>query len=354
MEPGASADKFQPQRAVQVLPRVSVAAGPKDAGDGTPRRTGRLSLYEAELVALAELSISRLIETWEGKEHHLEAEAKRVELQMRSALEEFLAVHKRHRAKDLREPHRRLPDSCYLPLLVVLGILEFPFNLGAFAFLRVPLEEQILIAAAPSIALVALSHLLATEFRWWPSSESRRWPHTLTMVGSALALGAAPLAVAALRVLYVAWATNSSPDLLLGAAFLAINLLILAGAWVAAFLTHDPDVELEKGVAQTRGARKVLTRVWKEWNRWGSAFNRGRGETAARISAIRNETRALLYEYRLWNLRYRGQGPVPKFFQEAVTEALFRTRDLGREIDLTPPPLDEILAQAEKTLEQEV
>jgi hypothetical protein len=305
-------------------------------------------LYEAEILALAELNVSRLIEHWERKKHALEAEAKRIQVPWRSALEEYLAAHRRHRAKDLREPHRRLPEWLYLPLLIVLGILEFPFNLGAFAALRVPLGEQILIAAAPSVVLVALSHLLATEFRWWPSAETRGWPHTVTVAGSAAALLIALLAVAVLRVLYVAWATSSSPDVFLGAAFLAINLLILAGAWLAAYLTHDPDVELEKVVGQKRRALRALTRVWKDWNRWGAAFDQGRGMTAARISAVRDETRAMLYEYRLWNLRYREQAPVPKSFQEEVPEALFRPRDLGQEIDLSPPPLDEILAQLER------
>lgn len=300
------------------------------------------AFHEAELVSIAELKIARVLEEWEAKKHPLEARAKRARFFLEARLREIAAAHRRHAHMKLRRPQHS-PRWLYYAAITAISFIDFWFNAGGFAILRVDEIEQLVYALGPSLAILFPLHYLGRTLRQWNSASMGRWAKVALSAVCAACLVALPLAIGILRGKYVEWATGSASTWQT-VTLIIINLTLFGAAVVAAFFAHDADAELEASVREVRRYERRVYTAWGPWIRWATRLDTLQGGIRTRLEAIHAETRAQVLEYRAFVARSRPDGKVPAFFHTLVTDALFRPRDLGSEIDRIPRSLDEVLA----------
>jgi hypothetical protein len=313
---------------------------------GNVHRTNKLSFYEANLISLAEMQVSRICEKWQQAKQALETKAKMIQHRLDYILQELADQHARHKQKGLRQPHRIMPKWIYLPTMVIVGSLEFPFNSAAFEILEMPPEELFLLALGPSVAIPLLAHFVGTKIRQWPEKEPA-WRIILITVFAGLSLLLGLGAIGYLRAAYVGREAGST-NLAHMFALLAINLLFLSVATVAAYFAHDPDRELERIWGEKKRLRRALERAWKAWSRVAGEYDTRRGHAIEKARTAQKEAQAQVDEYRAHNARWRPGAGWPSSFAEPVSDRFFGTRDFGGELDRTPPPLDDILRRIQQ------
>ncbi|HEB87588.1 MAG TPA: hypothetical protein ENI68_11325 [Gammaproteobacteria bacterium] len=301
----------------------------------------KLSFYEAELVNIAEENISKLCVGWEKKKHKLESKAKRVQHHLSDIHEEYDRYHRFHEEKYYRIPARMLPFHFYLPAMIMIGIAEFIFNIQAFSVLDIEKKDIYMIALAPSFAFPFLAHLIGTKMRQGLLLGEQK-------IRSYIVLGVAVASIfmglASVLYLRADYLIGKGVDLniWINLSLLGLNLLFLGSATAAAYASHDPDRELENIYDHKKALRRSINRKWREWSRVASKYDRKRGVVLARIQAIRDDARAKIDEYRL-GVSLTSKESTPEAFLGSVTDWLFMPRNIGPEIDLVPPTLEEAL-----------
>lgn len=325
------------------------ATGP--AVGARPQRP-RLSYFEHILIDLINSKITEEAETWEKARHALKARLKLIRQRMQALLEEYGAACQRHRAKAFRNPSR-MPWWLY-PLFAFTGVAETAFNAGAFLIFRLPVEEQYAIAASASVIILMMAKQLGIRARqlFGAATGSRRLPWGFLALAAFMLL--TQLAVAVMREQYIAWAQKVEVDPIHVLLLFVFGLLIPLGPAIAVFQYADPDPELGDIVLQKARCRQRLENSWTEWNHLAARYETLRALTRVRVERLQEKARSEIDEYRHFNVSARGEsGTPPWHFQEAIADVLFRPVDLGPEIDLTPPPLDELLESSRGRDQQE-
>lgn len=314
----------------------------------------KLSFLEAELVHIAEEKICRIHEKWSKKKNKLEALAKQIQHHFDDTLEEYLKYHKKHEEKEFRLPARMLSKFWYVVFMLLIAVGEFFFNLQAFQILRVPQKEVFFIALAPSLAFPLLAHFTGTKLRqgFLPNEKRNRSILAVTISGICILLGV--IGVTMLRWDYIKYIMKTAMSVWQIFAFFMINLLFLGGALIAAYLSHDPDRDLDTIYQHKQALRKRLNKLWKKWRKVASKFDSLRDVTLDRIQRVRFSTLTMLDEYRHGVSIGNTEGKIPSFFQAPTSYNLFTPRDLGHEIDLTPPPIDKILELREPDIKENI
>lgn len=345
-ERGIPVDKLDRDNRIKLVHLLTDILSELRDENKTGGKPPRLSFFEAEMLNITEEKISRLIERWDKKKQPLEGKAKNVRHHLAHLLSEYKRIHQLHKEKGFRQPHR-ISWWMYLPIMAILGLLEFPFNLTAFKILRAPPNELIIMAAAPSIAIPLLAHFLGTKIKQWPTTGEPNWRTVLIAIVAITALLVGLLAIGLLRADYIAYIRKTHQDYWQAALLMGINLLFLSAATITSYFAHDSDRGLERVVKEKNRLRPRLDREWNAWSKTASKFDSYRGATLARIQQLRDDTRARMDEYRQFNSRFQTNSSIPPHFQDEITDDFFIPRDLGAEIDKAPPSLDEVLKEIE-------
>lgn len=350
---GVSVDKLDQKTMIGIIRLLStVVKEARNASESSDPKRWRLSFLEAEFIHIAEEKISRIHEKWSKKKNKLESLAKQIQHHFDDTLEEYLRYHKKHEEKEFRLPARMFNKLGYILFMGLIAIGEFFFNLQAFQILRVPQKEVFFIALAPSLAFPLLAHFTGTKLRqgFLPNEKRNRSILAVTISGTCILLGI--IGVTMLRWDYIKYIMKTAMSVWQILAFFMINLLFLGGALIGAYLSHDPDRDLDTIYHHKQALRKRLNKLWKKWRKVASKFDSLRAEALDKIKQVRYSTLAMLDEYRHGVSLGNAEGKIPEFFHAPTSENLFVPRDLGHEIDLTPPPLEKILEIREAQLQE--
>ena len=283
----------------------------------------------------------------------VKARLKLIRHRMQALLEEYSAAEARHRAKDLRHPSQMA--WCVYLLLPFMGMAETAFNAGAFLVFRLPIEEQYMIAASASVAILVAAKHLGIWARQLSGAGGGGWRAHRGFLGLAGVVLVAQLAVAVMREQYIAWAQKIEMEPTRVLLLFIFGLLIPLGSAMAVFQCADPDPELGNIVTQKARCRQRLERSWAEWNRLAARYETLRALTRLRVARLLEKARAEIDEYRHFNASARAEGDkLPPYFQEAISDDLFRPVDFGPELDLAPPPLDDLLESCQVPVQKEL
>jgi hypothetical protein len=240
-------------------------------------------------------------------------------------------------ASSAPQPVSRIRRGTYAIAIVAVLIAEFPLNAVAFRLFG---EAEVLtwiMTASLAAGLVVCAHGLGVFLRQ-PHHE-RRWIWILT-VGPVLVL----IGVAIIRERYLAVAAEAAGLELLGpmvgsVVFLAINLLVYAGATLLSYLAHapapakvvDPLAIRSRELAEARGGQRqaeTTARVESEAAVAAAhAHEEARRVAAAQAREIRSYYRQLMAVYRTANLRARRSPEIPAVLRDDPPIAIPRELD---------------------------
>jgi hypothetical protein len=217
-----------------------------------------------------------------------------------------------HAAKIKRsEPSVELSRGKYYALMFLFVLGEVPMNSLAFAVFG---ESQIftwIMALGIAVAIPWIAHAVGILLKrgsdpWWKSGIG---------VGALLFLTIAGLvAIGYVRVQYLGDLSESGAvgsfgsSKFIGAAFVGLNLVILAAATLCSYFAHDTDPKLEHLHRRTNAINKSMREI-------ESKHNKILSEQQQKISQIHQQAQELVYYYRKINLRERPDHCKPVSFE---------------------------------------
>jgi len=195
---GENLDPRTLEALLRLLSEINSRAGATEADEAaassTPASVTNLSQQEALFIALAEQEIDRLIGTWDTQKNTLEGQAGRAQRKLMELLDQHEIFQAEHRRLRFQQPHTMVSPRIYWTILILIGVLELPFNATAFQVLReqdprvvLPfLKPSFWMPLGPSVAIVILSHFLGSMIRQWPSNRAhwKLWTMTIVSMGS--------------------------------------------------------------------------------------------------------------------------------------------------------------------------
>jgi hypothetical protein len=307
---------------------------------GTPKLQA-FSFYEAVLVDIAEVLISRVVAKWEGKRHKLKTKAKMLQQRFDERLKECRKIISLHKSRDFRLPDHSLSKTAYYIVFLSALLGETIFNASAFLVLRLPDFETYIIGGALSLYTMILAHTSAITLKQWKKMDSRRRELAIG-VASLVTVLLGIITVSLIRINYLSLIGKGQWGYLEIFEFATLNLTFAAAGFASAWHAHDADPVIEAIPHQKRIARKRRDCIWKKWNLVASRYDMIKALTNERIEQIKNDLKSRIDEYRLYNVTVRSSTP-PHHFGELVCSWYLRPRDLGPDLDTAPPKLDECL-----------
>lgn len=324
--------------------------GKRDGLRGVPTQA-EVALPPAlrQLKQRADEALASLWRTWEGEDARLrestEVAERKHELardQVRAAaagVEEAQARHEASRARlDRTAPASHDPGGprvgigVYRVAIVAVLLAEFPLNAVAFRLFG---EAEVLtwvMTASLAVTLVLCAHGLGTFLRTPnPTMAERRWIAVLIALPLATIVG-----VAVVRARYLSEVAEQTGLAALGpwmgsAVFLAINVLVYAGAAMLSYLAHAPraasrklETDAVESTGQTlRDAEERLAQARAEERRHAEAaaraplaVDRALRVARARASERRSYHAQLMSAYCSANLRARSTPEIPEVLRE--------------------------------------
>jgi hypothetical protein len=326
--------------------------GKRDGLRGVPT-SGEVALPPAlqQLRRRADEHLATLWRAWEAEDAHLREAAEVAERQLELAHHEAtLAARVVTDARASYEAARdrieeaeaelvtpeptgpRLGPRVYRVAIVAVLLAEFPLNAVAFRLFG---EAEVLtwvMTASLAVTLVLCAHGLGTFLRVAnPTMAERRWIAVLIALPLATIVG-----VAVVRARYLSEIAELTGLAALGpwmgsAVFLAINLLVYAGAAMLSYLAHAPrgdttarrTEDLETSAQALRLAEERLSAAQGDVRRHGEAAVRGplAVDRALRVARARASERSsyhaqLMAAYCGANVRARGVPEIPAVLAE--------------------------------------
>jgi hypothetical protein len=209
------------------------------------------------------------------------------------------------------EPSVELSRNKYYVLMILFVLGEIPMNSLAFAVFG---ESQIftwIMALGVAVAIPWIAHAVGILLKrgsepWWKSGIGVASLLLLT-IGGLLAIGY-------VRVEYLS-DLNTAGDVgafgnskLIGAAFIGLNLVILAAATLCSYFAHDKDPLLEHLHRRTNKLNKAMREI-------ESKHNKILTKQEQEIKRIHQQTQEIIYYYRKINQRERPDHEKPKSFE---------------------------------------
>ena len=219
-----------------------------------------------------------------------------------------------HSAKIKRsEPSVELSRGKYYILMILFVLGEIPMNSLAFAVFG---ESQIftwIMALGVAVAIPWIAHAVGILLKrgsdpWWKSGIGVGTLLLLT-IGGLLAIGY--VRVEYLSDLNAAAAGEISSlgnSKLIGAAFIGLNLVILAAATLCSYFAHDKDPLLEHLHRRTNKLNKAMREIEAKHNKILTKQEQD-------IKQIHQQTQEIIYYYRKINQRERPDHQKPKSFE---------------------------------------
>ena len=264
--------------------------------------------FEQELMAIARNDARKVTTKYGPKLESLNGQHK----PMLKDYQRISADYDAHSAKIERtEPSVELSRGKYYLLMILFVLGEIPMNSLAFAVFG---ESQLftwIMAIGVAVAIPWIAHALGILLKrgsdpWWKSAIGVGVLLFLT-VGGLLAIGY-------VRVQYLgdlsdagASATFSNSKFI-GAAFIGLNLVILAAATLCSYFAHDKDPLLQNLHRRTNQLNKKMRKIEGKHNKILT-------KQQQKINRIHQQTQELIYYYRKINLRERPDHSKPKSFE---------------------------------------
>ncbi|MCK5541517.1 MAG: hypothetical protein KAI40_02410 [Desulfobacterales bacterium] len=236
----------------------------------------------------------------------------------------------KHSAKIQRsEPSVELSRNKYYVLMFLFIMSEIPMNSLAFAVFG---ESQLftwVMALGVAVAIPWIAHAMGILLKrgskpWWKSGLGVGALSALT-IGGLIAIGY-------VRVQYLGdlaeadAVSSSSGSKFIGAAFVGLNLVILAAATISSYFAHDEDPLLENLHRRTNKINKAMRKIEGKHNRLYS-------EQQQEVNRIHQEAQELVFYYRKINQRERPDHTKPESFDKEHTMNLnFGNKETNQEM----------------------
>ncbi|UCE54938.1 MAG: hypothetical protein JSV31_05725 [Desulfobacterales bacterium] len=218
-----------------------------------------------------------------------------------------------HAAKIERtEPSVELSRGKYYILMTLFVLGEIPMNSLAFAVFG---ESQIftwIMAVGVAVAIPWIAHALGILLKrgsdpWWKAGIG---------VGALLLLTVGGLiAIGYVRVQYLGdlstsgAVTSFASSKFIGAAFVGLNLVILAAATLCSYFAHDTDPKLEHLHRRTNQINKAMRAIEAKHNKILT-------KQQQKINRIHQQVQEIIYYYRKINQRERPDHAKPASFEQ--------------------------------------
>jgi hypothetical protein len=300
----------------------------RDAKNNLPGRNDpQFSPFENELMAMARYEARRITSLSGPKLEVINGKCKPL-------LKDYERISKdydAHAAKIGRtEPSVQLTRMKYFVLMSLFVLGEIPMNSLAFAVFG---ENQIftwIMAIGVAVAIPWIAHSMGILFRRW----SDPWWKNAIGIGTLLFLTIAGLvAIGYVRVEYLGdlsraqAASSFGNSTLIGAAFVGLNLVILAAATLCSYFAHDTDPMLEHLHRRTNQLNKA-TRATE------AKYNKILSEQQQKLHRISQRTQEIIYYYRKINQRARPDHEKPKSFERDHELGVeFENQDEGKKLE---------------------
>ena len=209
------------------------------------------------------------------------------------------------------EPSVELSRGKYYILMFLFVLGEIPMNSLAFSVFG---ESQIftwIMALGVAVAIPWIAHAMGILIKrgsvpWWKNGIGVGALFLLT-IGGLLAIGY--VRVQYLGDLSTTGAVHSfGNSKIIGAAFVGLNLVILAAATLCSYFAHDKDPLLEHLHRKTNQVNKAMRAIEAEYNKIVT-------EQEQKINRIHQQTQENIYYYRKINQRERPDHEKPKSFE---------------------------------------
>jgi hypothetical protein len=311
----------------------------RDAKNNLPGRSDpQFSAFEKELMAMARYEARQITSSYGPKLEVLNGKSKPL-------LKDYERISKdydAHAAKIGRsEPSVELSRMKYLVLMSLFVLGEIPMNSLAFAVFG---ESQIftwIMAVGVAVAIPWIAHSMGILFKRW----SVPWWKNAIPIGTLLFLTMAGLvAIGYVRVQYLG-DLNKARDVssfanstLIGAAFVGLNLVILAAATLCSYSAHDPDPLLEHLHRRTNQLDKAARTIEAKYREMST-------EQQQKLHRIQQRTQEIIYYYRKINQRMRPDHEKPKSFERDHELGVdFESEDGGKKLETETTPLTMVAA----------
>jgi hypothetical protein len=209
------------------------------------------------------------------------------------------------------EPSVELSRGKYYVLMFLFVLGEIPMNSLAFSVFG---ESQIftwIMALGVAAAIPWIAHAMGILIKrgsvpWWKNGIGVGTLLMLT-IGGLMAIGY--VRVQYLGDLSTAGAIGSfGSSKFIGAAFVGLNLVILAAATLCSYFAHDKDPLLEHLHRKTNQINKAMRAIEAKYNKIVT-------EQEQKINRIHQQTQENIYYYRKINQRERPDHEKPKSFE---------------------------------------
>ena len=280
-----------------------------DAKNNLPSRDDpNFSQFEQEMMAMAKNEARQI------KAKH-EPELEVLTGKHKPLLKDYQRISKDyedHSTKIKRsEPSVELSRNKYYILMILFVMGEIPMNSLAFAVFG---ESQIftwIMALGVAVAIPWIAHAVGILLKrgsdpWWKNGIGVASLLFLT-VGGLLAIGY-------VRVEYLsdlntaAEVSSFGNSKLIGAAFIGLNLVILAAATLCSYFAHDKDPLLEHLHRRTNKLNRTMREIEAKHNKILT-------KQEQEIKGIHQQTQEIIYYYRKINQRERPDHEKPKSFE---------------------------------------
>jgi hypothetical protein len=281
-----------------------------DAKNNIPSRDDmNFSQFEQECMAMANNEARQIMTKFEPQLEILNGKHKPL-------LKEYERISKDYDAHSKKiersEPSVELSRGKYYVLMFLFVMGEIPMNSLAFSVFG---ESQIftwIMALGVAVAIPWIAHAVGILIKrgsvpWWKNGIGVATLLLLT-VGGLMAIGY--VRVQYLGDLSTAGAVGSfGNSKFIGAAFVGLNLVILAAATLCSYFAHDTDPLLEHLHRKTNQINKTMRTIEAKHNKIVS-------EQEQKINRIHQQTQENIYYYRKINQRERPDHEKPKSFEK--------------------------------------
>jgi hypothetical protein len=291
----------------------------KDAKNNLPGRADpNFAPFEKELMAMARHEARQITSAYGPRLEVLNGKC----TPLLRDYERISKDYDAHAAKIGRsEPSVELSRSKYYVLMTLFVLGEIPMNSLAFAVFG---ENQIftwIMAIGVAVAIPWIAHSLGILFKRW----SPPWWRNGLAVGALLFLTIGGLvAIGYVRVQYLGDLSKTgavigfSNSTLIGAAFVGLNMVILAAATLCSYFAHDTDPMLEHLHRRTNQLDKATRAIQGKYRKILT-------EQQEKLHRIQQRTEEVIQYYRKINQRTRPDHEKPKSFD--------RDHELGVEFE---------------------
>jgi hypothetical protein len=280
-----------------------------DAKNNIPGRDDqKFSQFEQECMAMAKNEARQVMARYEPKLEILNGKHKPLLKEYERISKDYDALTKKI---ERSEPSVELSRGKYYVLMFLFVLAEIPMNTLAFSVFG---ESQIftwIMALGVAVAIPWIAHAVGILLKrgsvpWWKNGIGVVLLLLLTVAGL--------VAIGYVRVLYlgdlsaagaVASFGNSK---FMGAAFVGLNLVILAAALLCSYFAHDKDPLLEHLHRKTNKINKIMRAIEAKHNKIVT-------EQEQKVNRIHQQSQENIYSYRKINQRVRPDHEKPKSFE---------------------------------------